>query len=87
MKEPGYSYLLRNNFGLLLLSFMAGIIVEPQRSVDRAVQLALSESRLKLSQFGIEPVIQRVELDAADATGRTFHQWDPMELNRHRIIE
>jgi ABC transporter substrate binding protein (PQQ-dependent alcohol dehydrogenase system) len=41
----------------------AGIIVEPQRSIDRAVELALSESRLKFSQFGIEPVVQRVELD------------------------
>lgn len=41
----------------------AGIIVEPQRPIDRAVELALSESRLKFSQFGIEPVVQRVELD------------------------
>lgn len=43
----------------------AGIVVEPQRDVARAVELALAESQLKLEQFEVEPRVQRVEINPA----------------------
>lgn len=43
----------------------AGIVVEPVRSVDRAVQLALEESSLKLQSFGVSANIEYIRLDPA----------------------
>ncbi len=58
----------------------AGIVVEPDRRVDRAVRLAIQESTIKFQSFGIEEKLYDLELDPDQPLSAQLAQIDQTHL-------
>lgn len=58
----------------------AGIVVEPKRSLDRSIRLALQESDIKFKNFDVEPEFYQIELETDRPIEDQFDKVDRTHL-------